>query len=148
MLENSDMNIKSLENEYLKLLTRKTIIEPKYDEIKNILDTINIQTSGLSQVLKAAGVDTEELRRKIEPQRGIENKKEEKSRSLPDEIAKLLGDVKRSLHYRHITDTLIRSGFPVPGQDPYNTVSAYLNRHKNKFAKDKEMGRGYYKLKE
>jgi len=148
MLENNNINIRSLENEFLKLLRRKALIEPEFNEIKTNLDTLNIQISGLNQVLKAADVDTEELKKRIKPQIEMDNKEEEIPRSLPDEIAKLLGDVKRSLHYKHIADTLIRSGFPVPGQDPYNTVSAYLNRHKNRFAKDKDMGRGYYKLQE
>lgn len=148
MLEKNNMNIRSLENEFLKLLRRKALIEPEFNEIKTNLDTINIQISGLNQALKAAGVDTEELKKRIEPQIEMDNKEEEIPTSLPDEIAKLLGDVKRSLHYKNIADTLIRSGFPIPGQDPYNTVSAYLNRHKNRFDKDRDMGRGYYKLKE
>lgn len=148
MLENNNMNIRSLENEFLKLLRRKALIEPEFNEIKTNLDTINIQISGLNQVLKAAGVDTEDLRKKVEPNIEIVDKERDIPTSLPDEIAKLLGDVKKPLHYKHITDTLIRSGFPIPGQDAYNTVSAYLNRHRNRFAKDKDMGRGYYKLRE
>jgi hypothetical protein len=146
MLENNTMNIRAIENQFNILFRRKLALDPEFNKLKDELDTINIQIAGLDQALRAAGVDTTELRKNIAPHVEVEEK--ETPRRLPDEIARLLGDVKKPLHYKNITHILLTSGFPIPGQYPENTVSAYLNRHKNRFAKVPEMGRGYYKLKE
>jgi hypothetical protein len=52
------------------------------------------------------------------------------------------------MHYGEILKTLKDRGYIVTGKDPRNTVLAYLSRHKKRFAKAPESGRGYYKLRE
>ena len=145
MLEN-DMNTSILKSEYRKLLRRKSLIEPEFNEIRDQLDTINRQIAGLDQVLLAAGEDTAEIRKSTFPH--VEIREEEEPRKLQEEIFKVLGDIGQPLHYKKITDLLLQSAISVPGKDPYNTVSAYLNRFKSMFTKAPEKGRGYYQLKE
>jgi len=146
VLENNTINIRLLENELIRLLIRKSDVEPQYNKIKEELGTINTQIAGLDQALLAAGVNTSALRTEFVP--SVETEVEQQPAKLQDQIAKLLKDVGKPMHYKQIADTLIRSGFRVPGQDTANTVSAYLNRHKNRFSKATEMGRGYYQLRE
>lgn len=146
MTDADSLNINSLKNEFNKLLRKKALIEPEANEIKVRLDTINRQIAGLDYVLTSAGEDTAKIRKNIVLD--IDIKQVEKPRKFPDIICEMLKNTSEPLHYKQITDILLRDTIPVPGQNPYYNVNAYLNRHKNLFAKAKEMGRGYYKLKE
>ena len=51
------------------------------------------------------------------------------------------------MHYRDILEGTINEGLSIGGRDPGSTLIAYLGRDK-RFAKAREVGRGFWKLKE
>lgn len=53
----------------------------------------------------------------------------------------------RPMHYRDVLTELSKAGIVVGGRDPGTTLIAYLGRDK-RFAKAREVGRGFWKLSE
>ena len=51
------------------------------------------------------------------------------------------------MHYREILEEVTKEGTVIGGHDPGTTLIAYLGRDK-RFAKAREVGRGYWGLKE
>jgi len=68
-------------------------------------------------------------------------------RKPPDIAYDILLQETKPMHYRKLVERIKEQGIAVGGRDPGSTLIAYLGRDK-RFAKAKEVGRGYYKLKE
>lgn len=68
-------------------------------------------------------------------------------RKPPDVAYDILLQEAKPMHYRELVERIREQGIAVGGRDPGSTLIAYLGRDK-RFAKAKEVGRGYYKLKE
>lgn len=146
-MENQALNTQVVKKQFIRLLEKKKVLEPQYDKLRQEIDNLNIQISGLDQALKAAGVDTYKIRQKVHPPKPpVESVR--KIDTIPDMIYKMLVAYKKPMHYREIFRQLNSGGYWIRGKDPANTVLAYISRNKDKFEKAPEVGRGYYKIKE
>jgi hypothetical protein len=68
-------------------------------------------------------------------------------RKPPDVACDVLSRKGVPLHYKEILEELNKEGIVVGGHNPGTTLIAYLGRDK-RFAKAREVGRGYWRLKE
>ena len=68
-----------------------------------------------------------------------------KGQKLENEIASVLEDASKPLHYKKIHAELIGRGIRVPGEDPVRNVGAHLSRDKSRFV---SLGKGIWALKE
>lgn len=145
-MENNIANIEEAKHWYRKYWQAYQKIEATYSEWKKKRDEVSAAMAGLRQFLQYSGVNMEELEQSIKSTAGMEESLEGKR--LPDLIYETLLVAGRPMHYTEILDVAIMRGYSVGGQDPRNTVLAYLSRHKKRFTKAPEAGKGFYKLKE
>ena len=146
-MEKEGLNTNIIKKQFISLLEKKKVLEPQYRKMLSDSDNLNQQISGLEQALRAAGIDTYKLREKVHPPKPpVESVR--KPDTIPDLIYKMLSAYKRPMHYKEIHDQLRSGGYWIKGKDPNNTVLAYISRNKDKFDKAREVGRGYYKIKE
>lgn len=68
-------------------------------------------------------------------------------RKPPDVACDVLSRKGVPMHYREILEEVNKEGVVIGGHDPGTTLIAYLGRDK-RFAKAREVGRGYWRLKE
>ena len=68
-------------------------------------------------------------------------------RKPPDVACDVLSRKGVPMHYREILQEVAKEGIVIGGHDPGTTLIAYLGRDK-RFAKAREVGRGYWQLKE
>ena len=68
-------------------------------------------------------------------------------RKPPDVANDVLSRKGAPMHYREILEEMNKEGVVIGGHDPGTTLIAYLGRDK-RFAKAREVGRGYWGLKE
>ena len=68
-------------------------------------------------------------------------------RKPPDVACDVLSRKGVPMHYREILEEVNKEGVVIGGHDPGITLIAYLGRDK-RFSKAREVGRGYWRLKE
>jgi len=144
-LEKTIFDTDLIKKQFIRLLERKREIEPQYGVLKAEMESLNGQITGLEQALIAAGIDTIEIVKKVKPT-SEQIKVTPKEDTLPDIIYKILAGVRKPMHYVDIEKNLRTVGYKVGGQNPANTVLAYIGRNKSRFQKAPEVGRGYYKI--
>jgi hypothetical protein len=145
-MENNTTNIETTKRLYQEKWQEYQKIESTYHEWKKKHDDALAALTGLRQFLLYSGVDIEELERSLKSTISIGESVEGKT--LPDLIYEVLEATAHPMHYGEILDALVRRGYSVAGKDPRNTVLAYISRHKKRFTKAPEKGKGYYKLLE
>jgi hypothetical protein len=145
-MENNTRDIELAKHWYRRSWQEYQKIEESYQYWKKKRDESSSALSGLRQYLQWSGVDVEELDKSLKSTTIAQEDIGQKT--LPDFIHDTLVAAGHPMHYTEILNEVMAKGHAVGGQDPRNTVLAYLSRNKKHFAKAPEAGKGYYKLRE
>lgn len=146
MNENS-VDLEIVKKWYSQLFKDFAEVDNTYTSWKAKRDDLVTKLNVLRPVLINAGISAEDLEQTTRSATQSETEGME-AKSWADLIHETLQSQGRPMHYGEILKTLKDRGYTVTGKDPRNTVLAYLSRHKKRFTKAPESGRGYYKLKE
>jgi len=162
------MNIDSLDIESLK----RALIDVKKKErdldrlmrpLRAKRDKMVQLESNLAHILQTLDVNADELLRSVEAEptdvdiSQLMHMLREELLSIPaigqtmkpaDAAYLVLQSIGRPTHYKEIVSAMRERGFSVPGDDPNNNLLAHMSNDKERFAKAKEAGRGFWKLAE
>jgi len=136
-----------IKNWYIKAREEFVEVDSEFQTLRKRRDELTVQFGSLEPLLIQAGINVEELKQSTKPSEDMESKQVE-PKTIPEAITEILRNSAGPMHYSNILDSLKEKGYVVLGKDPRNTILAHISRHKKRFAKAPEAGRGYYKLKD
>jgi len=123
-----------LERQYRPLLDEHAVVHGKRMALENLIAQGQLPTIGQEIASK-----WEALRKEEQMPSG-----ERKPRDVAYDVLSRKGI---PMHYRELLEEVNKGGVVIGGQDPGTTLIAYLGRDK-RFAKARDVGRGYWGLKE
>lgn len=136
-----------IKNWYIEVRKEYVEVDGEFEALRKRREKLNVQLGSLEPLLMQAGINVDEIKQSIKSSEDMESVQVE-PKTLPEAITEILRTSTGPMHYSDILAALKEKGYVVLGKDPRNTVLAYISRHKKRFTKAPETGRGYYKLKD
>lgn len=136
-----------IKNWYIGVRKEYVDVDAKFQALRKRREDLTVQLGSLEPLLAQAGINVNDLKQSIKSSKERESEKGE-LKTLPEAISEILRNSTVPMHYNDILAALKEKGHVVLGRDPRNTVLAYISRHKKRFTKAPEAGRGHYKLRD